>query len=491
VPRAEGNRAKRVTDTSPPPWREWPAMPRHERAITWVEMFCIPPKGYGAGRAIKLADFQKDWLRDVLAPGVTSAAMSLPRGNGKSTFLACVALWALFDEDETGAPQIPVVATTLTQVKRSVYAVAVAMVREHPVLANRSLIFSGIGSERIETPYNHGELFPVSNDPDGLQGLDPSLAVCDEIGFMPTESWGSLLLASGKRPQSLVVGIGTPGFDKHSALWHLRSRVREGNELPGFLFTEYAAHPDCAKEDEDEWRAANPALACGYMNIDALRTAVAISPEAHFRIFRLGQWVDGVSSWLGPDGRTLWQNLCDPYDFVPGVPTWVGVDIGLARDSTAIVWCQRRGERLHVKARVWLPRTDGRLDVSDAMAFIRSLCDDYDVEGVFYDPRLFEFPAQALTDEGLPMLEFPQSVERMTPAVGAVYDAIKSGGLSHDGDQIFEDQVLNAVARMNERGFTLAKSKSKDRIDAAVAMALAVHGASGVKPVREVWTAYA
>jgi phage terminase large subunit-like protein len=119
------------------------------------------------------------------------------------------------------------------------------------------------------------------------------------------------------------------------------------------------------------------------------------------------------------------------------------------------------------------------------------LCDDYDVEGVFYDPRLFEFPAQALTDEGLPMLEFPQSVERMTPAVGAVYDAIKSGGLSHDGDQIFEDQVLNAVARMNERGFTLAKSKSKDRIDAAVAMALAVHGASGVKPVREVWTAYA
>jgi phage terminase large subunit-like protein len=38
--------------------------------------------------------------------------------------------------------------------------------------------------------------------------------------------------------------------------------------------------------------------------------------------------------------------------------------------------------------------------------------------------------------------------------------------------------VLNAVARYNERGFTLAKSKSKDRIDAAVAMIMALFEAS-------------
>ena len=61
-------------------------------------------------------------------------------------------------------------------------------------------------------------MFPVASDLAGLQGLDPSLAVVDEIGFMPVACWNALVLASGKRPQSLVVGIGTPGIDHDNAL---------------------------------------------------------------------------------------------------------------------------------------------------------------------------------------------------------------------------------------------------------------------------------
>jgi len=220
--RQEG-RPNRTTVPGPTPWDGWPQKGA-ARAIRWMETYCVPPKGYGAGKPLKLARFQKSWLRLVLKGKVSSAAMELPRGNGKSTFLAALALWRLFDADETGAPQIPVVATTLSQAIRSVYGVAVAMVEAEPELAGRALIYSGIGTQRIRTPHNGGEMFPISNDPDGLQGLDPSLAVCDEIGFMPIESWDSLLLASGKRPRSLVVWIGTPGFDRHSALWHLRSR---------------------------------------------------------------------------------------------------------------------------------------------------------------------------------------------------------------------------------------------------------------------------
>jgi phage terminase large subunit-like protein len=48
------------------------------------------------------------------------------------------------------------------------------------------------------------------------------------------------------------------------------------------------------------------------------------------------------------------------------------------------------------------------------------------------------------------------------------------GRVSHDGDVAFTTQVLNAVARFNERGFTLQKGASHGRIDAAVAAALAV-----------------
>lgn len=470
-----GNASKRLKDRTPGPWVDWPAsLSRCARAIRFIETYCRPPKGYGAGHLLRLAPFQKERLEEWLADGVEAAAMSVARGNGKSTFLAALGLWAVFDPDEGGAPQVPVVATTLQQAIRSVYGVALAMIRGNPELEDRTILFSGIGTQRITVPFTGGEMFPVSNDVDGLQGLDPSLAICDEVGFMPLESWDSLLLAAGKRPRSLVVGIGTPGFDKNNTLWHLRDRVRSGAALPGFRFAEYAADEGCDVDDEAQWGKANPALEAGYQNIGALRTAVALSPEGHFRIFRLGQWVDGVRSWLGEDGGKDWDALADPCGLVTG-PAWLGVDVGLKRDSTAVCVAQRRPDgRLHVKVRLWVPTADEAVDVTDVMHHIRQLGRAVSIEGVSYDPRFFDVPAKMLEDEGFPMIEVPQSVERMTAAVGSTFEAIKRRELTHDGDQAVTAQVLGAVARFNERGFTLAKAKSRGRIDAAVAICLAV-----------------
>lgn len=469
-----GNKSKRFEEDSPGPWRAWAETDRAERAIRFMETYCVLPKGYGSGVPMVLAPFQKDWLRSVLRDGVSSAVMAVPRGNGKSTLLAGVATWALFDPDNTGAPQVPIVAMTVNQAVRSVYGVALAMVQESPELQCRALWHTGIGTQKIFANTG-GEMFPISNDPDGLQGLDPSLAVCDEIGFMALQSWDSLLLASGKRARSLVVGIGTPGLDKDNALWHLRERVLSGDTLPGFHFTEFAAPPDCDVRDEEVWRDANPALAAGYMNVDALRTAVALSPEGHFRIFRLGQWVDGVESWLGSDGRAVWMALVDPYLLVDGAPTWVGVDVGLKRDSTAVCVAQRRPDgRLHATWRLWVPSKEEPVDVTEVMEHIRRLDRQFKVQGVSFDPRFFDVPAKMLSDEGLPLVEVPQSLERMTPAIGSTFEAIKRAELSHDGAPVVTEQVLNAVARYNDRGFTLTKGKSRGRIDAAVAMALAV-----------------
>lgn len=425
---------------------------------------------------MRLAPFQKEWLEEVLADGVDAAAMSVPRGNGKSTFLAGVATWAVFDEDDGGAPQVPIVATTMSQAVRSVYGVALEMIRANDDLGDRALIYSAIGAQKTVVPSTGGEMFPISNDVDGLQGLDPSVAVCDELGFMPIESWDSLLLAGGKRPRSLVVGIGTPGLDSANALWHLRRRVVEGAEIPGFHFTEYAADEGCDVHDEEQWTKANPALAARFMNIKALRTAVELSPEGHFRIFRLGQWVEGTDCWLGPDGRRIWDGLGSSWSFVPGARTWVGVDVGMYHDSTAVVAVQARPDgRWHAKPRIWMPVAGEPTDVTDVMHHLRQLDKEYDLVHVAYDARLFDLPAKTLEDEGLPMVEIKQSVEQMTPAVGGLYELIQRGEISHDGDPAFAAQVLNAIPRFNEQGFTLAKRKSRGKIDAAVALALATY----------------
>jgi phage terminase large subunit-like protein len=422
---------------------------------------------------MRLAPFQKEWLEETLADDVMVAVQSIPRGNGKSTFRAALACWAVFDDMGSGAPQVPITATTVGQAMKSIYTPAMQMVQAEPELEQRSIPFSAWGATRLWVPSSDGEMFPIANEVGGLQGLDPSLAVVDELAFMSIEAFVALTESAGKRDRSLVVGISTPGLDRSNALWQVREQMLAGEDTPGSRYSEFAADVDCDINDEAQWRQANPAIDAGFLRIEALRSSVKRIPEGMFRIFRLGCWVDGVECWLGPDGGREWDVLCDAREFDVGRPAWLGVDVGLKRDSTAVAVVQARSGGWHVKVRLWLPTTEQAVDVTDVMQHIREVAGLVDVRGVSYDPRFFDVPAKMLEDEGFPMVEIPQSVERMTPAVGSLYELVKRGGLSHDGDQEVTRQVLNAVARYNERGFTLAKGKSRGRIDAAVAIALA------------------
>lgn len=475
------NAQHRLADTSPGPWKSWKIRTRHGRAIKFLETYCRPPKGRGHGTPLKLAGFQKEWLEEALADGVDAAVLETPRGNGKSTFGGGLGVWATYDDDETGSPQVPIVATTIGQAIRSCYGVAVSMIKSEPELLRRALIYTGVATPRVMVPFNEGELFPIANDPDGLQGLDYSFSLFDEIGFQPMESWDSLRMASGKRERSLIAGMGTPGLDRTNALAQLRKLVHDGTNLPGFVFREYAAPEGCAIDDRAAWRVANPALRAGFLRASALETDLGITPEAHFRIFRLGQWVEGTDAWLGADGRATWEGLVSPWDFAEGEPTWIGVDVGIKHDSTAVVAVQRRPDeeghpegRFHAVCRLWVPTADEPVDVTNVMQHLRDLADRYDVQAISFDPRFFDVPAKMLLDEGLPVIEIPQSTDRMTAAIGELYSIIRGGSLTHDGDDAFTAQVLAAVPRFNEHGFTLAKGKSRGRIDAAIALALAV-----------------
>ncbi len=470
-----GNAAKRVADTSPGPWKSWKPMSRAARAIKFIETYCRPPKGQGHGQPVKLAPFQRDFLEQILTDGVDLAILGTPRGNGKSTFGGALATWAVFDDDETGAPQVPIVATTIGQAIRSCYGVAVSMVKAEPELLKRALIFTGISTPRVTVPFNEGELFPISNDPDGLQGLDYSFSLVDEIGFQPVAAWDSLRMASGKRERSLAVGVGTPGLDRDNALFHARKAIKEGANLPGFIFKEFAAPDDCDINDREAWRIANPAIEAGFLRESALETDVGLTPEGHFRIFRLGQWYDGVDSWLGPNGRPTWDALQEPYDFVAGAPTWVGTDVALQRDSTAVVAVQKDEQGImRAICKMWVPTKDEAVDVTDVMEHIRELHRAYDVKAVSYDPRFFDVPAKMLHDSGIPMIKVDQSVEQMTRVCGTLLEVIKRAEIRHDGDDALTTHVLNAIPRFNERGFTLQKSKSRGKIDGVIALALAV-----------------
>jgi len=62
----------------------------------------------------------------------------------------------------------------------------------------------------------------------------------------------------------------------------------------------------------------------------------------------------------------------------------------------------------------------------------------------------------------------------MVPASGTLFEEIVNGRIAHSGDSTFSDQVLSATPRATDNGWRLSKGRSKRKIDAAVALAMAV-----------------
>jgi phage terminase large subunit-like protein len=133
--------------------------------------------------------------------------------------------------------------------------------------------------------------------------------------------------------------------------------------------------------------------------------------------------------------------------------------------------------KIVAQAKIWLPE-GGIMDVSALESHLLEMAKMYDVQEIAYDPAFFQRSAEALAEQGMPMVEFPQSPQRMIPACGHLYEVIVNQKLVHDGNPIFTDQVLSAAQRMKDTGWTLSKGKSKRKIDAVIALAIAVDRAT-------------
>jgi len=83
----------------------------------------------------------------------------------------------------------------------------------------------------------------------------------------------------------------------------------------------------------------------------------------------------------------------------------------------------------------------------------------------------------------LPMVEYPQNRQRMVPACGNAYELIVNRRVVHDGAPQFIDQVLSAAQRLTDDGWRLSKGKSKRKIDAAIALVIALDRATMVAKV--------
>jgi phage terminase large subunit-like protein len=283
-----------------------------------------------------------------------------------------------------------------------------------------------------------------------------------------------------------MITISTAGATLDSPLGVLRQAA---HELPTFLRNQAAKYNHAVSEDGafvlHEWCLA------GDDDVDDMRTVAKANPASwqtehalrrrhdspsmtpwQWRRFACGIWTEGEEPWIDP---AMWDRLKDAgLELDPDAPTWVGVDVGVRKDSTAIVTVAARGDgEVAVKARVLRPM-EGGLPLEVVEAAVRETCEGLDVRSVLFDPWTFRRSAEILAADGLPMQEFPQSPERMANASENLYRLIEAGQLVHDGDPVLRAHVVAGVTKETERGWRLVKDPKLARpIDALIALAMA------------------
>ena len=247
--------------------------------------------------------------------------------------------------------------------------------------------------------------------------------------------WEVVLLASGKRETSLTLAIGTPSrHGVESVMWDLRSYALANPDDDSFRFTEFAAPTGCDLDDEEAWKIANPALG-DFLFIDSFRAALPPKTrEATFRRARLGQWVDADDAWMPAEA---WGAQATGEGIPDGAPVVLALDGSFSNDHTAITAVTIDPKPHTDKAGHWYNPgdQDWRVDVLEVEEHIRKLCKRWRVKEIAADPYRWQRTLQVLAREGLPVVEFPQSAPRMTPATTGVYEAVINGQLTHSRRQ--------------------------------------------------------
>jgi phage terminase large subunit-like protein len=436
-------------------------------------------KGRKAGGPFLVTPWQEKLLQDLYErrdDGLLRyrrSLIGLGRKNGKSLLGSLIALYGLI-EGEHGA-EVYSAAGDRRQA-RVVFDEAKWQVQQSPALSGICKVYR----DAIEVPSTHSVYRVLSSDAKLQQGLNPSTVIFDELHVQPnSELWDALTLGSGARRDPQIVAITTAGYDMASVcgtLYSYGQRVVRGElEDDSFGFWWWEAPEGCDLNDREAWLAANPNLADGLLDPEDMEIAVRQTSEVAVRRYRLNQWVrTAEDSWL-PQGA--WELCRSDERLELGQAVWVGVDMALKHDSIAVVTVGWVGERLVSEAKIWLP-DGGVMDVFAVESFLRELAQRFDVQEVAFDPAFFQRSAEVLAEDGFPMVEFPQSPQRMVPACGNLYELIVNRKLAHDGSPVFADQVLSAAQRMKDNGWTLSKGKSKRKIDAVIALAMATDRAT-------------
>jgi phage terminase large subunit-like protein len=350
--------------------------------------------------------------------------------------------------------------------------------------------------DAIELPSFNSVYRVLSAESVTKEGLSPTTVIFDELHAQPDrELFDVFSLAMGARGKlATLIAITTAGvrsdrMGKDSiafSLYNYGKRLALGEEKDDTFFMAWWEAPEGADHrDPETWRAANPGF--GDLNAESdFHSAIKRTPEAEFRIKRCNQWVSSVETWL-PAGS--WDECAGEVNLTSDDEIVLGFDGSYNGDASVIVGAvvPRGDEPVKVfMVKAWEKdlEHDGpewRVDIGEVEQTVLDFCQKHNVKEIACDPFRWQRSMEFLENQGLPVVAFPQSPQRMIKACAGFFDAVAEKRLIHDGDALLARHISNTAIKLTPAGPHIKKENpnSPRKIDAAVAAILAVDRASG------------
>lgn len=343
-----------------------------KKAIDFIQTLRIP-EGPKAGKPIKLATFQKRFIRGALKKSTAVAVLSVGRGNGKSALTAGLALGELLGAwDAQPRREILAAARTREQAK-IIFQFMQGLAASLPEDVQEELHWRR--SPYVEIEYNGdggGHICKcIAADPKNALGTAPTLAIMDERGHWPGDKGddleAALLSGLGKRGGRAVIISTSASDDTHSLSQWI------DDPPPNTYVQEHRPSPGLPADDYDSLIEANPGAKAGIGSSPAW-----LQSQAQRAIARGGSALSSFRLY-NRNERTSAENR----DMLLTVDDWLAAETSELppREGGCIVGVDLGGSASMSAAALYWPNT-GRMEAVGAFPSSPSLADRGARDGV-------------------------------------------------------------------------------------------------------------
>lgn len=403
---------------------------------------------------VPLGERMDPWQREDFAAVLgtsKNAWIERPRGHSKTQDGAAIALTSLM----TGGPgrRIYFAATDADQARLAHDSMR-GFIRRRPAF----LRLLRVTQSEIAFPKADSVVRVLPADAPGSWGLRPSLILCDELrawkGEAAEEMFWSLWSSLGKVAGARMIVATTAGWDRNSLCWKVREQV----------------------EHDPAWIMSVRGQCASWISPEFLEQQRRLLPSHLFRMLHENEWTEAGGEFLS------WSEVAGVFDAAlteqreprEGVRYFLGLDIGTARDRTALAVMHPEGEAAVLDLLLlWQGTPKERVDLSEVETTALDLCRRFRPAAFVMDPSEGLLLSDRLLAKGVPISEYRFTMPSRAALMNTLLQAVRQQRLRLFPHPVLREELggLSWVAR---NGVLRPDHRVGAHDDAVMSAALAV-----------------